>query len=99
MVDDFGVKYINKVDAGHLIMTLQNKFPIKMKLNGDYYLRMTLKWNYHKIHSEKNVRLSMPGYVKESTHRIQTSLHEATLIGLSILRSNLWQKSLIRRRH
>ena len=27
---------------------------------------MTLEWNYHKIHSERNVRLSMPGYVKEA---------------------------------
>ena len=37
-----------------------------MKWVGDYYLRMTLEWNYHHIHSERNVRLSMPGYVKEA---------------------------------
>ena len=37
-----------------------------MNRNGDYYLGMTLEWNYHKIHSERNVRLSMPGYVKEA---------------------------------
>ena len=33
---------------------------------GDYYLGMTLEWTYHKIHSERSVRLSMPGYVKEA---------------------------------
>ena len=27
---------------------------------------MTLEWTYHKIHTERNVRLSMPGYVKEA---------------------------------
>ena len=59
------MKYINKKDADHLIMTLQKKYPIKMNWNGDYYLGMTLEWNYHKIHSERNVQLSMPGYVKE----------------------------------
>ena len=33
---------------------------------GNYYLGTTLEWNYHKIHSKRNVRLSMPGYVKEA---------------------------------
>ena len=47
-------------------MTLQKKYPIKMNWIGDYYLGMTLEWKYHKIHSERNVRLSMPGYVKEA---------------------------------
>ena len=66
MVDDFGVKYINKRDANHLITTLQKKYPIRMNWKGDYYLGMTLEWNYHKIHSERNVCLSMPGYVSEA---------------------------------
>ena len=30
VVDDFGVKYINKRDADHLITTLKEKYPIKM---------------------------------------------------------------------
>ena len=33
---------------------------------GDYYLGLTLEWNYHKIHSKRNVRLSMIGYVKKA---------------------------------
>ena len=66
VVDDFGEKYTDKRDADHLIMTLQKKYPIKMNWIGDYYLGMTLEWNYHKIHSERNVRLSMPCYVKKA---------------------------------
>ena len=66
VVNDFLVKYINKKDADHLMMTLQKKYPIKINLKGDYYLGITLEWNYHKIHSERNVWLSMPGYVKEA---------------------------------
>ena len=27
---------------------------------------MTLEWTYHKIHSEQNARLSMPGYVRDA---------------------------------
>ena len=34
-VDGFGVKYTNKRDADHLIMTLQKKYPIKMNWIGD----------------------------------------------------------------
>ena len=37
-----------------------------MNWKGNYYLGMTLEWNYHKIYSERNIRLSMPGYVKEA---------------------------------
>ena len=66
VVDDFGVKFTNKNNADHLITTLQKKYPIKMNWEGDYYLGMTLEWTYHNIHSERNVRLSMPGYVKEA---------------------------------
>ena len=47
-------------------MTLQKNNPIKMNWIGDYYLGMRLEWNYHKIKSERNVRLSMSGYVKEA---------------------------------
>ena len=47
-------------------MTLQKKYPIKLNWNGDYYLGMTLEWNHHKIYSERNVRISMSGYVKEA---------------------------------
>ena len=66
VVDDFGVKYTNKYNTDHLIMTLQKKYTIKMNWIGDYYLGMTLEWNYHKILSKRNVRLLMPGYVKEA---------------------------------
>ena len=53
---------------------------------GDYYLGMTLEWNYHKIHSKQNVRLSMPGYVKESLiefkhHFISTKENSPPILG------------------
>ena len=66
MVDDFGVKYINKQDVDHPIMTLQQNYPIKMNWKGDCYLGMTLEWDYSKIHSDRNVRLLMPRYVKKA---------------------------------
>ena len=66
VVDDFGVKYTDKRNTGCLIMTLQKKYLIKMNWIGDYYFGITLEWKYHKINSERNVQLSMPGYVKEA---------------------------------
>ena len=36
VVDNFGVRYINKQDTDHPIMTLQKKYTIKINWKGDY---------------------------------------------------------------
>ena len=84
VVDDFGVKYTNKRDADHLIMTLQKKYPIKMNWIGNYYLGMILKWTYHKIHSKTQRQTINAGVCKQSPYRIQTPLHKTTVLGFTI---------------
>jgi hypothetical protein len=38
VVDDFGVKYVNKEDMDHLISTIGNRYPIKVDWKAEYYL-------------------------------------------------------------
>ena len=44
---------------------------MKTNWDGDYYLGMTLEWNYDKTHNKRSVKLSMPGYVKEALIKFQ----------------------------
>ena len=75
------IRYINKVDADHLIITLQKKYPTKINWKGDYYLGITLEWDPNKVHSEGNVKLSMSGYVKEALIKFN---HESTTQQFSV---------------
>jgi hypothetical protein len=71
VVDDFGVKYGKKEDMDHLVKTLGDRYPIKVDLKAEFYLGITIKWDYN----NKTVKLSMPGYVKEALLQFQ---HEGT---------------------
>ena len=68
VVDDFGVKFINKTDVDHLISVLSQDYNIDTDWNGTWYLGLglTLGWDY-KI---REVHLSMPGYIKKSPRQI-----------------------------
>ena len=65
VVDDFGVKYINKTDVNHLIQTLKQDYEIEEDWEGTRYLGVTLDWDYKK----REVHLSMPGYVERALAR------------------------------
>ena len=61
VVDDFGVKYIGKEHADHLLSILEYHYPTVAKdWKGELYCGITLKWNY----AEGYVDISMPGYIK-----------------------------------
>eukprot|EP00804_Cyclotella_cryptica_P014428 CCRYP_004767-RA/>CCRYP_004767-RA protein AED:0.25 eAED:0.28 QI:0/0/0/1/1/1/3/0/487 len=60
-VDDFGVKYVGKEHAVHLINTLKGHYDISTDWEGCRYIRLTLRWDYRK----HTVRLSMPGYCEK----------------------------------
>jgi hypothetical protein len=80
VVDDFGVKYIGKENAEHLIQNLQSHYEITIDWSGDTYLGMHLEWDYENM----TVDISMPNYVTKAlqkfTHktpiRPQHSPHE-----------------------
>jgi hypothetical protein len=70
MVDDFGVQYMGKEYAQHLIDALEAEYTVSKDWTGGLYCGITLKWNY----VSKHVDLSMPGYIKDALHKFQHPL-------------------------
>ena len=60
-VDDFGIKYIGKQNALHLINVLKSHYDMETDWTGGLYCGITLEWNYE----QRYVDISMPNYVKK----------------------------------
>jgi hypothetical protein len=69
VVDDFGVKYVDKADALHLINALETHYPLKIDWTGSKYSGIDLKRDYE----NGTVQLSMKDYVKKA---LQQFMHE-----------------------
>jgi len=67
VVDDFGVKYVGKHYAEHLIQALQDLYVISINWMGQSYIDLTMKWSY----IARSVILSMPNYIAQVLHRFQ----------------------------
>ena len=67
VVDDFGVKYVGKEHAEHLVQTLQQDYTISVDWSGDLYCGIKLDWNYE----ERYLDISMPGYVTKLLQRFE----------------------------
>ena len=59
VVDDLGVKYIDKADADHLFSAIEAKYPLKIDWEANTYLGINFEWHY----DEGYVILSMKGYI------------------------------------
>jgi hypothetical protein len=64
-VDDFGVQYVGKENADHLISTLRQHYELEEDWAGELYCGITLKWDYIKRH----VDISMPNYINKMLAR------------------------------
>ena len=62
VVDDFGVKYVRKQDAEHLVKVLSEHYTVTEDWTGSKYIGITLDWDY----AGRKVHLSMPGYVPQA---------------------------------
>lgn len=67
VVDDFGIKYIDKADAEHLLQSLRTKYVITTDWDGVLYCGLRLKWNY----LAQTVQLSMTGYITATLYKFQ----------------------------
>jgi hypothetical protein len=67
VVDDFGIKYVGKDNADHLLNALKNLYTITTDWTGSLYCGLTINWDYDKHH----VDISMPGYVTAALHKFQ----------------------------
>jgi hypothetical protein len=66
-VDDFGVKYVGREHAEHLMECIKKNYNISSDGKGSAYCGLTLEWDF-KTHT---VDLSMPGYIKAALHKYQ----------------------------
>jgi hypothetical protein len=67
VVDDFGVKYVGREHAEHLMACIKKNYNISSDWNGTAYCGLTLDWDY----KNRTVDLSMPGYIKAALHKYQ----------------------------
>ena len=67
VVNDFGVKYVGRAHAEHLVTTLRKYHTLKTDWAGTLYCGIKLKWDY----TRRTVYLSMPGYIKAALLKYQ----------------------------
>jgi hypothetical protein len=67
VVDDFGVTYVGREHAEHLMACIKKNYNISSDWNGGAYCGLTLDWEYKNL----TVDLSMPGYIKAALHKYQ----------------------------
>jgi hypothetical protein len=67
VVDDFGVKYVGREHAEHLMACIKKNYNISSDWNGSAYCGLTLEWDY----KSRTVDLSMTGYIKAALHKYQ----------------------------
>ena len=67
VVDDFGVKYVGKEHADHLLTVLKQEYKTSHEWEGTRYIGLTIEWDYiqHMVH------ISMPGYCEKAQIRFK----------------------------
>ena len=61
VVDDFGVKYVNKADVDHLVASIKSTYTLTEDWSGNLYCGIKLDWDY----IGRTVDISMPGYIEK----------------------------------
>jgi hypothetical protein len=67
VVDDFGVTYVGREHAEHLMACIRKNYNISSDWNGSAYCHLTLDWDY----KNRTVDLSISGYIKATLHKYQ----------------------------
>jgi hypothetical protein len=67
VVDDYGVKYVGREHAEHLMTCIRKSYNISSGWNGTAYCGLTLDWDY----KNRTIDLYMPGYIKAALHKYQ----------------------------
>ena len=65
VVDDFGIKYVGRQHAEHLIGVLKEFYEVEVDWEGSLYCGITLDWHYE----DRYVDISMPKYVHKQLLR------------------------------
>ena len=73
VVDDFGIKYVGKENAEHLLQTLRKKYTITMDWEGKQFCGINLTWDY----KNRTIDMDMPKYVDNALQRFEHELKAA----------------------
>jgi hypothetical protein len=60
IVNDFGVKYVDKADIDHLIDSIKKTYTLTKDWTGTLYCSVALAWDY----KNRAVDILLPGYIK-----------------------------------
>ncbi len=74
MVDDFGVKYVGKEHALHLIESIKKTYTLTKDWSGDLYCGISLQWDYE----NRTIDISMPNYIKKKLQEYNHVLPKKT---------------------
>ena len=66
VVDDFGIKYVGKEHADHLMSVLRQEYEVEVDWKGSLYCGITLDWNYKKGYLD----ISIPKYVQKTAGKV-----------------------------
>jgi hypothetical protein len=67
VVDDFGVKYVSKEHALHLLQALRTLYTVMEDWAGTLFLGLTIDWHYN----ARYVDISMPFYLPNTMYKFQ----------------------------
>ena len=65
-MDDFGIKYVCKDHALHLLKTLELNYEITTDWEGTKFAGINLAWDYNSRHANRTCRISMDGYIAKN---------------------------------
>jgi hypothetical protein len=78
VVDDFGITYIGRDNAEHLMASIKKNYNISSDWTGSAYCGLKLDWDYR----NNTVDLSIPGYIKAALHKykhpVPTNMHHTS---------------------
>jgi hypothetical protein len=66
-VDDFGIKYVGKEHADHLLNIIRQHYKLTVDWTGSKYIGLQLDWDYE----NRRVHVSMPEYVQRALAKFQ----------------------------
>ena len=67
VIDNFGVKYVGKKHAEHLIQVLHQLYTISIHWTGTLFCGINITWDY----VNRTCEIYMPQYLKETLHKFR----------------------------
>ncbi len=79
-MDDFGIEYVGKDHAEHLINCLKEEYKLTEDWMGSLYCGISLNWSYAK----QTLVILMPGYIKKQLLKYKHTLRRVQHVPSSL---------------